>query len=95
MNPAREWIALILQSITLIAVVFSAIKVVNRNQREWEKHENRVDLLEREVSNLIDGGERLVAVEARLVEISSEMSRVRDRLDRFLDMQSATRERQK
>ena len=93
MNPAREWVGLVLQMVTLLTVLFSAIKVVNRNQREWEKHENRVDLLEREVSSLVNGNERLIAVEAKLVEIGSEMSRVRDRLDRFLDTQSASRER--
>jgi len=92
-NPAREWVGLVLQMVTLLTVLFSAIKVVNRNQREWEKHENRVDLLEREVSSLVNGNERLIAVEAKLVEIGSEMSRVRDRLDRFLDTQSASRER--
>ena len=93
MNPVKEWISLVIQLVTLLTVVFSAIKVVNRNQREWEKHENRVDLLEREVRSLTDDNERLIAVEAKLVEIGSEMSRVRDRLDRFLDMQSASRER--
>ena len=95
MNPAREWIGLVLQAVTLLTVLFSAIKVVNRNQREWEKHENRVDLLEREVSSLVNGNECLIAVEAKLVEIGSEMSRVRDRLDRFLDTQSSSRERSK
>ena len=81
----RDWLVIALQLVSLFAVVFSAIKIVNRNEREWSQREERMNRMESELVRVMGDASRLVAVEAKLGDIASEMARVRDRLDRFLD----------
>jgi hypothetical protein len=87
----RDWLIVVLQVISLFGIVFSAIKIINKNEREWSQRDERMMRMENEILRLMGDSSRLISVEAKLAEIATEMSRVRDRLDRFLDTQSASR----
>jgi hypothetical protein len=87
----KEWIGIVLQLLTLTTIIVASVKVINRNIQEWDFKEARMTKMEEDIRSVLRDSSRLIAVEAKLTEISSEMSRVRDRLDRFLDTQSASR----
>ena len=84
----KEWLSIILQVITLFSIVYSAVKIVNRNEREWVQKEDRISVIENNIKEMKASTIMLVALESKITELSGEMIRVRDRLDRFLDMQS-------
>jgi biopolymer transport protein ExbB/TolQ len=81
----KDWIQLVLSCLTLFAVVYSAMKVINRNQKEWEENERRLTSLELDVAEMRKETKQIVGVEAKLDDLTREIQRVRDRLDGFLD----------
>lgn len=86
-STLKDWVMIVLQLVTLVSIVYSAIKVVNRNVMEWSQREQRLSLLESQIIELRRVEKELTSVDAKLLDISQEMTRVRDRLDRFLDSQ--------
>ena len=85
MKDAPVWLLIALQICTLAGIVISGWKIITRNQREWERKEAQIDRHDSEILDLRRDTSRLGAVEVKLGELGQEMSRVRDRLDRFLD----------
>ena len=90
-NQLQGWLIIAMNFCSLCGIVVTGWKIVSRNEREWERKEAQLDRHDNELLELRRDTTRLTAVEAKLVELMSEMSRVRDRLDRFLDNQSASR----
>jgi biopolymer transport protein ExbB/TolQ len=84
MNP-QSILVIVLQSLTLITVIYSAFRVVNRNVEEWRQREERLTMIERQVQEFAKSNTVITKVEAKLEELTTEIMRVRDRLDTFLD----------
>jgi biopolymer transport protein ExbB/TolQ len=84
MNP-QSILVIILQSLTLITVIYSAFRVVNRNVEEWRQREERLTMIERQVQEFAKSNVVITKVETKLEELTTEIMRVRDRLDTFLD----------
>lgn len=84
MNP-QSILVIVLQSLTLITVIYSAFRVVNRNVEEWRQREERLIMIERQVQEFAKSNTVITKVEAKLEELTTEIMRVRDRLDTFLD----------
>jgi len=78
-------LVIILQSLTLITVLYSAFRVVNRNVEEWRQREERLTMIERQVQVFAKSNAVITKVEVKLEELTTEIMRVRDRLDTFLD----------
>jgi len=78
-------LVIILQSLTLITVLYSAFRVVNRNVEEWRQREERLTMIERQVQEFAKSNAVITKVEVKLEELTTEIMRVRDRLDTFLD----------
>jgi hypothetical protein len=92
MSPnLKDWLTITLQLVSLFTIIFSAIKIINKNEREWVQREERLLRMETDIQDMHGNTIKLVSVEAKLVDLISEMSRIRDRLDRFLDTQSSSR----
>jgi hypothetical protein len=83
----KEYLIILLQLITILGIVFSAIKIVNRNIAEWQMKEVRMQAIERELSELRSAHLAIAALSTKLTDIVAEIERLRTRLDRFLDMQ--------
>jgi biopolymer transport protein ExbB/TolQ len=84
MNP-QSILVIVLQSLTLITVIYSAFRVVNRNVEEWRQREERLIMIERQVQEFAKSNTVITKVETKLEELTTEIMRVRDRLDTFLD----------
>jgi len=84
MNP-QSILVIVLQSLTLITVIYSAFRVVNRNVEEWRQREERLTMIERQVQEFAKSSVVITKVETKLEELTTEIMRVRDRLDTFLD----------
>jgi biopolymer transport protein ExbB/TolQ len=84
MNP-QSILVIVLQSLTLITVIYSAFRVVNRNVEEWRQREERLTMIERQVQEFAKSNAVITKVEVKLEELTTEIMRVRDRLDTFLD----------
>ena len=84
MNP-QSILVIVLQSLTLITVIYSAFRVVNRNVEEWRQREERLIMIERQVQEFAKSNVVITKVETKLEELTTEIMRVRDRLDTFLD----------
>ena len=78
-------ITLILQVLTLISIFYSIFKIVNKNTEEWRQRESRMQLLETDVRSLNNYSATIVKVDTKLGELTTEIERVRNRLDHFLD----------
>jgi biopolymer transport protein ExbB/TolQ len=78
-------LVIVLQSLTLITVIYSAFRVVNRNVEEWRQREERLTMIERQVQEFAKSNVVITKVETKLEELTTEIMRVRDRLDTFLD----------
>jgi hypothetical protein len=92
MSPnLKDWLTITLQLVSLFTIIFSAVKIINKNEREWVQREERLLRMETDIQDMHGNTIKLVSVEAKLVDLISEMSRIRDRLDRFLDTQSSSR----
>ena len=87
----KDWLQLALSCLTLLTVIFSAIKIINKNEREWILRDAKLNELESDVKELKGEVSQMLAVETSLSDISKEVVRMRDRLDRFLDVQSFQR----
>ena len=85
----RDWLIIVLQLVSLFTVVFSAIKVVNRNTREWDVRELRLMAIEKEQEQMRVAIRDFLGVPVKLNDIGSEIERLRNRLDRFLDTQGS------
>jgi hypothetical protein len=85
----RDWLIIILQVVSLFTVIFSAIKIINRNVREWEVREMRLMAIERELDQMRISIKDFSGMPVKLNDIASEIERLRNRLDRFLDVQGA------
>jgi len=85
----RDWLIILLQVISLFTVVFSAVKIINRNVREWEVRELRLMAIEKELDAMRVAIRDFSGMPVKLNDISSEIERLRNRLDRFLDVQGA------
>ena len=83
----REWLMVSLQIISLVAVVLSAVKIINRNVREWDVRELRLAGIEKELLEMRLSIKEVVGLPAKLNDITPEIERLRNRLDRFLDIQ--------
>ena len=83
MDIAKSWILVILQLATLISLMHSGSTIIQKNKREWEKKEDRFDNVEKVLSNLLSDSTRLVAVETKVDNLSVEISRLRDGVDRL------------
>ena len=78
-------ITLVLQILTLISIFYSIFKIVNKNTEEWRQRESRMQLLETDVRSLNNYSATIVKVDTKLGELTTEIERVRNRLDHFLD----------
>lgn len=89
-NPVlefRDWLIIALQLISLFTVVFSAVKIINRNVREWDVRELRMLSIEKELDEMRTAIRNFSGVPVKLNDIAAEIERLRNRLDRFLDVQ--------
>jgi hypothetical protein len=89
MDQFRDWVQLIVPSLNLFLILFGVVKVFNRNEQEWKDKERRLAVTESNISNLQAFGLDIAAMKTKLAEIGSELERVRNRLDKFLDMHAA------
>jgi hypothetical protein len=78
-------LTLVLQAVTLVSIFYSIFKIVNRNTEEWRQRESRMQLLETDVRSLNTYSATIVKVDTKLGELTTEIERVRNRLDAFLD----------
>ena len=85
----REWLIVSLQVVSLFAVLFSAVKIINRNVREWDIRELRLAGIEKELLEMRLSIKEVVGLPAKLNDITPEIERLRNRLDRFLDIQGS------
>lgn len=77
--------------ITSGAVIFGMVKVVNRNNEEWRDREIRLIAIEKEIADQRKDSREVIALGAQLERMESEIKRVRDRLDQFLDNRGGVR----
>jgi hypothetical protein len=85
----RDYLIIVLQLVSLVTVIFSAVKIINRNVREWEVRELRLAAIERELDQMRVAIRDFSGVPVKLNDIAGEIERLRNRLDRFLDVQGA------
>jgi biopolymer transport protein ExbB/TolQ len=81
-----QWFQIVLSALSLAGILFGVVKVLNRNNEEWRERERRFVAIEQEVSEMRREGKEIIAIGAQLARVEKEMERVRDRLDRFLDL---------
>ena len=60
-------------------------KILNRNNEEWRDRERRLAYIEDEIVDMRKDSREIIQMGANLKSLEEEMSRVRDRLDRFLE----------
>ena len=92
MTEAREWFQVLVPLVNFLAIVIAGYKVVSIAQRGVEGHESRIRDLESQAQAVTALASQLTALAAKFEEVSKEVERMRNRLDRFLDLQSASRE---
>ena len=92
MSFIHDWIGVILQLLTLGAIAISAIKVIDRNIDEWKTREQRLSLIEQRLTKMeteLDAmrnmGRDIASILAKQTDTATEIERLRNRLDRFLD----------
>jgi uncharacterized protein YoxC len=85
----QAWLSISLSAATLCSLIIAATRVVKKQEREWAQNEDRLLNLEKNVQILLGDSKQLTTITAKLEDIGSEMSRMRDRLDRFLDTRAA------
>lgn len=97
MSFIHDWIGVILQLLTLCTIVISALKVIDRNIDEWKNREQRLSLIEQRLTKMeseLDAmrnmGRDISAILAKQTDTATEIERLRNRLDRFLDARSNT-----
>ena len=90
MNPAAssallQWIQIGLGATSLIIIFYGMFKILNRNNEEWRDRERRLAYIEDEIVDMRKDSREIIQMGANLKSLEEEMSRVRDRLDRFLE----------
>jgi hypothetical protein len=90
-----QWFQIALSALSLAGILFGVVKVLNRNNEEWRERERRFVAIEQEIAEMRKEGKEIIAVGAQLGQVEKEMERVRDRLDRFLDMHTVSSSRPK
>ena len=88
METAKEWIQLVLSTFTLLAIVVGGWKVISIAERGVEDHRARLGRLESDVSNINLALLQLTGVKTEVADMHGEVIRMRDRLDKFLDIQA-------
>ena len=84
-----QWFQIALSALSLAGILFGVFKVVNRNNEEWRERERRFVAIEEEIAEMRKEGKEIIAIGAQLERVEKEMERVRDRLDRFLDLHTS------
>lgn len=87
-DSIKEYLIILLQLLTILGIVFSAVKIVNRNVAEWQMKETRMQAIERELSELRSAHLSIASLSTKMTDIVAEIERLRTRLDRFLDTQA-------
>ena len=92
MGFIKDWLGIILQVISLWAIIFSAIKIISKNEREWisresaeARREDRLQIVEKQLVEMHSETKQIVGIEAILVQVKDEIARLRNRLDNYLD----------
>ena len=92
MEALRLWLAVVIPALNLLAILLAGIKILNRQTREFDQRESRMLEAEKAITQLQISMRELqketstiVALSVRVEELCSEMKRIRDRLDRWLD----------
>lgn len=92
LEQLQRSITLFLSLCTFITVLYSALKIVNRNTREWELKDIQMHSAEERahasglaIASLQTEVKALIAVSAQIRDIKTEVDYIRARLDRFLD----------
>ena len=92
MEALRLWLAVVIPALNLLAILLAGIKILNRQTREFDQRESRMLEAEKAITQLQVSMRELqketgtmVALSVRVEELCSEMKRIRDRLDRWLD----------
>lgn len=89
----KDYLIIALQVLSLFTIVFSALKVINRNIDEWKAREMRLAHIESELSDMRQVSRDIAGLNVRLSDIASEIERMRSRLDRFLDTNGSRSDR--
>ena len=95
MEQVRLWFSVIIPTVNLMAIIIAGIKILNRQTREFEQREGRMVDAEKAIMQLHCGlrdlqkeSNQLSSLSVRVEELCSEMKRMRDRLDRWLDVRA-------
>jgi len=88
MTFIQTWLSVILQILTLSTILISLIKIINRIEREWNQREDRLIAAERAIRVLETDARTITSVDVKLADMKDEISRLRNRLDAFLDIQT-------
>ena len=88
MTIIQIWLAIALQIITLLTIVVSIIKVINRVEREWNQREDRLIAAEKAIKILESDTRIVTSVDVKLSDMKDEVLRMRNRLDTFIDIQN-------
>lgn len=87
----KDWLSNAIGLTTLLTILFAVIKVVNTAQRGVNSHEDRLVAVEEQVAKLSLNMVQVAAVSVKIDDMKGEIERMRNRLDRFLDVQSESR----
>lgn len=89
MTELREWMHLLTEIFTLIGIWWAALKVVAVAEKKVDEHERRISSLEKtreyDANLFSDLVKQIAGVAGKMDIMVSEIGRVRDRLDRFVD----------
>jgi len=88
MTSIQIWLGIVLQVLTLTTILISIVKVINRVEREWIQREDRLIAAERAIKMLETDARTITSVDVKLADMKDEISRLRNRLDTFLDYQT-------
>jgi len=78
-------LVLVLQAATLISILFSAVKVINRNIDEWRQRETRMAAVEQRLTEVERDAKLILSIIPKIDDMVKEIERMRNRLDLFLD----------
>jgi hypothetical protein len=85
MHTWLDYVQIVVPSANLFLILFGILKVFNRNETEWREKEHRLATVEADVATLKVISVDLAAIKVSVCDLTKEIIRVRDRLDRFLD----------
>jgi len=82
----QEWLTVAIGLLNLAAVAWGAIKIVNRNGLEWRDRELRLLALEAEMASYRGLASKIAEMSVKLNEVSAELLRLRERLERLIEI---------